>query len=49
VIAVSDLAWSPDNMHFVSCATDSSICIWNVNEYCKYASVIDMKRADKVT
>lgn len=22
-------------MHFVSCATDSTICIWNVNEHCK--------------
>lgn len=34
-LAVSDLAWSPDNVHFVSCATDSTICIWNVNEYSK--------------
>ena len=35
-LAVSDLAWSPDNLHFVSCATDSTICIWNVNENCKF-------------
>ncbi len=22
-------------MHFASCSTDSTICIWNVNEHCK--------------
>lgn len=30
---ISDLSWSPDSMHFASCGTDSTICIWNVNEH----------------
>jgi WD40 repeat protein len=30
---ISDVAWSPDNMHFASCSTDSTISIWNVNEH----------------
>lgn len=32
---ISDLAWSPDNLHFASCSTDSTISIWHVNEHCK--------------
>lgn len=36
VIAISDVAWSPDNLHFASCSTDSTICIWDVNEHGKY-------------
>lgn len=34
-VAISDLAWSPDNLHFASCSTDSTISIWHVNEHCK--------------
>jgi len=30
---ISDITWSPDSIHFVSCGTDSTICIWNVNEH----------------
>lgn len=30
---ISDIAWSPDSMHFASCGTDSTIIIWNVNEH----------------
>ena len=30
---IYDLAWSPDNIHFASCATDSQIYIWSINEY----------------
>jgi WD40 repeat protein len=33
---ISDITWSPDSIHFVSCGTDSTICVWNVNEHCKY-------------
>ena len=33
VLAISDVAWSPDNLHFASCSTDSTICIWDVNEH----------------
>ncbi len=29
---VSDLAWSPDNIHFASCSTDSKVIIWSINE-----------------
>ena len=29
---VSDLAWSPDNIHFASCGTDSLVIIWSINE-----------------
>jgi WD40 repeat protein len=29
---VSDLAWSPDSIHFASCGTDSQIIIWSINE-----------------
>jgi WD40 repeat protein len=36
VLAISDITWSPDSVHFVSCGTDSTICIWNVNEHCKF-------------
>ena len=44
-VAISDVAWSPDNLHFASCSTDSTICIWDVNEHGKssfllYASLI---------
>jgi len=35
-LAISDLAWSPDNLHFASCSTDSTISIWHVNEHCKF-------------
>jgi WD40 repeat protein len=35
ILAISDVAWSPDNMHFASCSTDSTISIWHVNEHCK--------------
>lgn len=34
-LAISDVAWSPDNQHFASCSTDSFICIWNVNDHRK--------------
>ena len=37
--AISDLAWSPDNMHFASCSTDSTINIWHINEHCKFTKV----------
>jgi len=37
--AISDLAWSPDNMHFASCSTDSTISIWHINEHCKFFKV----------
>ena len=30
------MAWSPDNLHFASCSTDSTICIWDVNEHGKW-------------
>ena len=33
---ISDVAWSPDNLHFASCSTDSTICIWDVNEHGKF-------------
>ena len=33
--AISDVAWSPDSLHFASCSTDSTICIWDVNEHGK--------------
>jgi WD40 repeat protein len=36
---VSDLAWSPDNIHFTTCGTDSQIIIWSINESCKYPSL----------
>lgn len=29
---MTDLAWSPDNVHFASCGTDSQIFIWSINE-----------------
>jgi WD40 repeat protein len=29
---VSDLAWSPDNIHLGTCGTDSTVIIWNINE-----------------
>lgn len=34
-VAISDVAWSPDSLHFASCSTDSTICIWDVNEHGK--------------
>ena len=37
-LAISDLAWSPDNLHFASCSTDSTISIWHVNEHCKFSN-----------
>lgn len=33
---MSDLAWSPDNVHFATCGTDSMIIIWSINENCNY-------------
>ena len=35
---ISDVSWSPDNLHFASCSTDSTICIWDVNENGKFLS-----------
>jgi WD40 repeat protein len=32
---VSDLAWSPDNIHLGTCGTDSTVIIWNINETSK--------------
>ena len=32
-LAVTDIAWSPDNLHFASCGVDSFIHIWNINEH----------------
>ena len=33
---ISDVAWSPNNINFASCSTDSTICIWDINEHCKF-------------
>ena len=41
-LAISDVAWSPDNLHFASCSTDSTICIWDVNEHAPI-KVLDAK------
>lgn len=38
-VAISDVAWSPDNLHFASCSTDSTICIWDVNEHGKFSQI----------
>lgn len=37
---VSDVAWSPNNINFASCSTDSTICIWDINEHGKYFAQI---------
>jgi WD40 repeat protein len=39
-IGVIDLAWCPDNLHFASCGTDTQICIWNINEHCKFSILL---------
>ena len=40
-VAISDVAWSPDNLHFASCSTDSTICIWDVNEHGKSSFLLE--------
>lgn len=30
--AIIDLTWAPDSLHFVTCGTDSKICVLNINE-----------------
>jgi WD40 repeat protein len=39
---ISDVAWSPDSLHFASCSTDSTICIWDVNEHAP-VQILDAK------